>query len=108
MAIDQNDVRALQIPGQCLCGRVVPVPSVHLCPAVPDETSGLLLFCGSFGPDPGWAGVQWIPKRLIGRFDFERRPGEQTILKLVEVGTSEELIFRIPASTELALRLVMS
>lgn len=109
MALDQDALKAMQTRGPCnLCHREVLSPSVHLCPAEPDEIQGSVLFTGCFGKEPGFAVLQRIPKRLIGRFEFERRPGEQTILRISDPEGKDELVFRVPVMEELPLRLAMS
>ena len=109
MMMDQDALKAIQVRGLCgLCRHDVLVPSVHLCPAEPDETSGLVIFTGCSGKESGFAVLQWIPKRLVGRFQFERRTGEQTVLRIGDPHGSDELVFRVPALEELALRLALS
>lgn len=109
MPIDQDALKALQARGLCnLCRREVLTPSVHLCPAEPDETQGSVLFVGCFSEEPGFAVLQRIPRRLVGRFGFERRPGEQTILRIGDPDSKDELVFRVPVMEELPLRLALS
>lgn len=109
MPLDQDALKAIQVRGLCGgCRKDVLVPSVHLCPAEPDEVQGLVLFAGCVGEESGFAVVQRIPKRLIGRFRCERRPGEQTVLRIGNPEGNDEIAFRIPENEELALRLVLS
>lgn len=110
MALDQDALKAIQTRGLCsLCRREVLVPSIHLCPAEPDEVQGSVVFAGCFSNEPGFAVLQRIPKRLIGQFRFERRPGEQTILRIGDSdGKEDELVFRVPVVEELPLRLALS